>query len=93
MRCRRAWKSCRRAARCCCRRSTSTASATERAISGIRAYGPNPVPPARATFYSRGYQLTFRSRCIRPQNWLQYDQAELQVQAGRSDVRPGRART
>jgi len=46
---------------------------------GVRPYGPNPLPESGRTFYNRNYQLSFSQPVYRPQNWLQYDQAEQQV--------------
>ena len=46
---------------------------------GLSPYGPNPVPQSGRTFYNRNYQLSFSQPVYRPQNWLQYDQAEFQV--------------
>jgi outer membrane protein len=42
-------------------------------------YGPNPVPQSARTFYNRNYVLSFSQPVYRPQNWLQFDQAEQQV--------------
>jgi len=42
-------------------------------------YGPNPVPQSARTFYNRNYLLSFSQPVYRPQNWLQFDQAEQQV--------------
>ena len=46
---------------------------------GISPYGPNPVPQSGRTFYNRNYALSFSQPVYRPQNWLQFDQAEQQV--------------
>jgi outer membrane protein len=46
---------------------------------GIGTYGPNPVPQSGRTFYNRNYLLSFSQPVYRPQNWLQFDQAEQQV--------------
>jgi outer membrane protein len=46
---------------------------------GIDSYGPNPVPQSARTFYNRNYALSFSQPVYRPQNWLQFDQAEQQV--------------
>src|SRR5512132_969785 len=46
---------------------------------GLHPYGPNPVPEAGRTFYNRNYQLSLSQPLFRPQNWLQYNQAEQQV--------------
>jgi outer membrane protein len=42
-------------------------------------YGPNPLPQSGRTFYNRNYLLSFSQPVYRPQNWLQFDQAEQQV--------------
>ena len=42
-------------------------------------YGPNPAPQSARTFYNRNYQLSLSQPVYRPQNWLQFDQAEQQV--------------
>ena len=57
---------------------TATASTTTNHL-GIDRYGPNPVPQSARTFYNRNYQLTLSQPIYRPQNWLQFDQAEQQV--------------
>jgi outer membrane protein len=41
--------------------------------------GPNPAPAATRTFNTGTYQLTLTQPIFRPQNWVQYDQAEFQV--------------
>jgi outer membrane protein len=46
---------------------------------GLTPYGPNPIPQSGRTFYNRNYQLSFSQPVFRPQNWLQFDQAEQQV--------------
>ncbi len=46
---------------------------------GLSPYGPNPIPQSGRTFYNRNYQLSFSQPVFRPQNWLQFDQAEQQV--------------
>ncbi len=46
---------------------------------GIEPYGPNPAPQGSRTFYNRNYQLTLSQPLFRPQNWVQFDQAEQQV--------------
>jgi len=56
----------------------ATASTTTNHLS-IQPYGPNPVPPSARPFYNRNYQLSLSQPLFRPQNWLQYDQAEQQV--------------
>jgi outer membrane protein len=45
----------------------------------IDPYGPTPVPQSARTFYNRNYLLSFSQPVYRPQNWLQFDQAEQQV--------------
>ena len=45
----------------------------------LHPYGPTPVPEAGRTFYNRNYVVSFSQPVYRPQNWLQYDQAEQQV--------------
>jgi outer membrane protein len=56
----------------------ATASTTTNHLS-IDPYGPNPVPHTARRFYNRNYQISFSQPLFRPQNWLQYDQAEQQV--------------
>ncbi|HLX79315.1 MAG TPA: TolC family outer membrane protein [Burkholderiales bacterium] len=46
---------------------------------GISPYGPNPVPQSGRTFYNRNYVVSFSQPVYRPQNWLQYSQADFQV--------------
>jgi len=46
---------------------------------GIGTYGPNPVPQTGRTFYNRNYVVSFSQPVYRPQNWLQYSQADFQV--------------
>ena len=41
--------------------------------------GSNPAPSTTRTFNTGTYQLTFTQPLFRPQNWVQYDQAEFQV--------------
>jgi outer membrane protein len=55
-----------------------TAGTTTNHLS-INPYGPNPVPQTARTFYNRNYQIAFSQPVFRPQNWLQFDQAEQQV--------------
>jgi outer membrane protein len=45
----------------------------------INPYGPNPTPQTARTFYNRNYLLSLSQPLFRPQNWLQFDQAEQQV--------------
>ena len=56
----------------------ATAGTTTNHLS-IDPYGPNPTPPSARTFYNRNYLLSLSQPLFRPQNWLQYDQAEQQV--------------
>ena len=57
----------------------ATASSTTNHL-GLSPYGPNPIAAQTGrTFYNRGYQLSLSQPVYRPQNWLQYDQAEQQV--------------
>lgn len=55
---------------------TSSATRTSLDIDGR---GSNPAPSATRTFNTGTYQLTFTQPIYRPQNWVQYDQAEFQV--------------
>ena len=41
--------------------------------------GPNPAAATTRTFTTGTYQLTLSQPIFRPQNWVQYDQAEFQV--------------
>jgi outer membrane protein len=41
--------------------------------------GPNPALPTTRTFNTTTYQLTLSQPVFRPQNWVQYGQAEYQV--------------
>ena len=41
--------------------------------------GPNPATATTRTFTTGTYQLTLSQPIFRPQNWVQYDQAEFQV--------------
>src|SRR5258706_7964250 len=56
----------------------ATASTTTNHLS-INPYGPAPVTQSARTFYNRNYQLSLSQPVFRPQNWLQFDQAEQQV--------------
>ena len=56
----------------------ATASTTTNHLS-IEPYGPNPVPASARPFYNRNYVLSLSQPLFRPQNWLQYNQAEQQV--------------
>ena len=57
----------------------ATASTTTNHL-GLSPYGPNPIAAQSGrTFYNRNYQLALSQPVYRPQNWLQYDQAEQQV--------------
>ena len=56
----------------------ATASTTTNHLS-IEPYGPNPVPASARPFYNRNYVLSLSQPLFRPQNWLQYSQAEQQV--------------
>ena len=54
-------------------------AATSTSHLAIEAYGPNPAPTGSRTFYNRNYLLSLSQPLFRPQNWIQYDQAEQQV--------------
>ena len=45
----------------------------------IEGRGPNPAVTTTRTFNTTTYQLTLSQPVYRPQNWVQYDQAEYQV--------------
>ncbi len=45
----------------------------------IEGRGSNPAPSVTRTFNTGTYQLTFSQPLFRPQNWVQYGQAEFQV--------------
>jgi outer membrane protein len=60
--------------------SVNATAATTTNHFAVAPYGPNPVPSQSGrTFYNRNYQLAFSQPFYRPQNWLQFDQAEQQV--------------
>jgi outer membrane protein len=59
--------------------SLSASASTTTNHLGLSPYGPNPIPQSGRTFYNRNYQLSFSQPVYRPQNWLQFDQAEQQV--------------
>jgi outer membrane protein len=42
-------------------------------------FGSNPAPSSTRPFYNRNYLLSLSQPLFRPQNWLQYNQAEQQV--------------
>jgi outer membrane protein len=56
----------------------ATASTTTNHLS-VEPYGPNPVAASSRPFYNRNYLLSLSQPLFRPQNWLQYNQAEQQV--------------
>jgi len=56
----------------------ATASTTTNHLS-VEPYGPNPVAASARPFYNRNYLLSLSQPLFRPQNWLQYNQAEQQV--------------
>ena len=55
-----------------------TAGATRTSLD-IEGRGSNPAPSTARAFNTGTYQLTFTQPLFRPQNWVQYDQAEFQV--------------
>ena len=60
--------------------SLNATAATTTNHLGLSPYGPNPIPAQTGrTFYNRNYQLSLSQPVFRPQNWLQFDQAEQQV--------------